>query len=304
MGVYQVGEVIKKTRESLGITQEELCDGICSVETLSRIENGKRAPSRSNFRALMDKMGKSGEKYMPFVHSKDMKTIMEAMDIDVLIAHTKYDEADKKLEHFKEMISLKDKVNRQYVIKTQALINHRLGRIDAQTYRAQLTEAFLCTVPNYKKGILPLGIYSRHEIMIYCNIAISYSLEGDQDTAIKMLRQAEAYFDTTHVSTEERAISETLILADLGQCLGIRGDTKEAIKVEERGLKKCLDSGISNILEYFLYNIAFEKEILQEDEKACKELLLQAYFVAELNDNRYMMDHIKKHMKKMYGEMI
>ena len=266
MGVYQVGEVIKKTRESLGITQEELCDGICSVETLSRIENGKRAPSRANFRALMDKMGKSSEKYMPFVHSRDMKTIMEAVDINVLIAQDKYAEADKIMESFKKKINLNDNVNRQYVIRTQTLIDHRLGRIDVQTHRVQLTEAFLCTVPNYKEGVLPLGIYSRHEIMIYCNIAISYSLEGDQDTAIKMLRQAEAYFDTIHVSTEERAISETLMLSNLGQCLGIRGDTKEAIKVEEKGIKKCLDNGISNILDHLLYNIAFEKEILQEME--------------------------------------
>lgn len=311
MGVYQVGEVIKKTRESLGITQEELSYGICSAETLSRIENGKRAPSRTNFRALMDKMGKSGEKYMPFLHSRNMGTIVESVDIDVLIAHDKHEEADKAMKGFKKKINLDDNVNRQYVIRTQALIDYRLGRINVQEERAQLTEALLCTVPNYKEGILPLGIYSRHEVMIFCNIAISYSLEGDQDTAIRMLRQAETYFDTTKLNMEERAISETLMLCNLGQCLGIRGevkeaieDTKEAIKIEEKGVKKCLDGGVSNILEHLLYNIAFEKEILQENEKACKELLLQAYFVAELNNNSYMMGHIKEHMKKVYGDAV
>ena len=34
MGIYLAGEVIRRNRESMGITQEELCDGICSVETL------------------------------------------------------------------------------------------------------------------------------------------------------------------------------------------------------------------------------------------------------------------------------
>ena len=34
MGIYAVGEVIRRNRENIGMTQEELCDGICSVETL------------------------------------------------------------------------------------------------------------------------------------------------------------------------------------------------------------------------------------------------------------------------------
>lgn len=73
MGVYLVGQVIKRTRESLGMTQEELSDGICSVETLSRIENGKRAPNRANFEALMERMGKCGKKYIPNVHHRNME---------------------------------------------------------------------------------------------------------------------------------------------------------------------------------------------------------------------------------------
>lgn len=60
MGIYAVGEVIRRTRESLGMTQEELCDGICDVVTLSRIENGRNTPSRANFEALMERMGKMG----------------------------------------------------------------------------------------------------------------------------------------------------------------------------------------------------------------------------------------------------
>ena len=41
MEVYNMGEVIQKRRKSLGITQEQLSEGICSVQTLSRVENGK-----------------------------------------------------------------------------------------------------------------------------------------------------------------------------------------------------------------------------------------------------------------------
>ena len=40
-----IGWIIKQTREEIGLTQEQLCEGICTPATLSRIENGKQAPS-------------------------------------------------------------------------------------------------------------------------------------------------------------------------------------------------------------------------------------------------------------------
>lgn len=41
MANYRAGDVIRLTRQAVGMTQEMLCENICSVETLSRIENGK-----------------------------------------------------------------------------------------------------------------------------------------------------------------------------------------------------------------------------------------------------------------------
>ena len=306
MGMYQFGEIIKRNRENLGITQEELSDGICSVETLSRIENGKQAPSRTMFRTLINKMGRYSEKYEPVIHSNDMDIIMDAIDINTLLAQDKYEEANICLEHMKQAINLEDNVNRQYVLRMQTLVDYCLGKIDSQIEREQLVEAFLCTVPSYdhQNKLLPLGVYSRCEIMIYCNIAMSYADEDDLDTAIEMLYQAETYFNTTNISVEERAVSETLMLSNLGQCLGRQGNPEEAITVEEKGIKIKEDGRSSNLLDHLLYNIAYEKEILKENEETCKELLLQAYFVAELNGNKHMMNHIKKHLKKMYGDLI
>ena len=41
MGNYNVGDMIRLSRIAKKMTQEELSEGVCSVETLSRIENGK-----------------------------------------------------------------------------------------------------------------------------------------------------------------------------------------------------------------------------------------------------------------------
>lgn len=48
-----LGEYIKQRRLDLGLTQEQLCDGICEPMTLSRLENGKQTPSRNRINALL-----------------------------------------------------------------------------------------------------------------------------------------------------------------------------------------------------------------------------------------------------------
>ena len=55
MVYYNANEVIKLTRKAMGLTQEELSEGICEVVTLSRIENGHTSVKRSTYKKLMEK---------------------------------------------------------------------------------------------------------------------------------------------------------------------------------------------------------------------------------------------------------
>ena len=57
------GHIIKTLREEKGMSQEKLADGICSISTLSKIENNIQVVSASNFNELLEKMGENPEKY-------------------------------------------------------------------------------------------------------------------------------------------------------------------------------------------------------------------------------------------------
>ncbi len=57
MEVCKISDVIRDARIRSGMTQEALAFGICSVSTLSKIENGRRMPQVGIFEALMDRMG-------------------------------------------------------------------------------------------------------------------------------------------------------------------------------------------------------------------------------------------------------
>ena len=64
MGEYSKSAIIKYTRKSLGITQEELSESVCDPVTLSRYESGKIDPSDSKFLRLMEKMGEKGSTFI------------------------------------------------------------------------------------------------------------------------------------------------------------------------------------------------------------------------------------------------
>ena len=48
---------MKQRRLELGLTQEELCEGICEPITISRMENGRQTPSRNRINALLQRLG-------------------------------------------------------------------------------------------------------------------------------------------------------------------------------------------------------------------------------------------------------
>lgn len=135
MAAYKLGQVIKMTRENLGITQEELSDGICSVETLSRIENGKQTPNRANFKALMERLGRNGERYLPAVRGVHMHILVKCQELQTLLARLRFQEAETVLNEIEAEINLDDSVNKQLILKVKADIAQGMGRISGKERR-------------------------------------------------------------------------------------------------------------------------------------------------------------------------
>ena len=68
-----LGEYVKQRRLDLGLTQEQLCYGICEPMTLSRLENGKQTPSRNRINALLQRLGLPDDRYFALLSKNDWR---------------------------------------------------------------------------------------------------------------------------------------------------------------------------------------------------------------------------------------
>ena len=85
---YDFGKVYKEIRESKGLTQEEVCGGVLSRTSLSKIESGKTTPKYENMEFLLRQINMSFEEfeyicqlYQPSQRTEIMQTYLNMRSI-------------------------------------------------------------------------------------------------------------------------------------------------------------------------------------------------------------------------------
>lgn len=79
---YRAGDIIRLMRNASGLTQEQLSERVCSVETLSRIENGKHSVKKNTYAQLMAKMERDTRKNYALCTSADMELLEERIWVE------------------------------------------------------------------------------------------------------------------------------------------------------------------------------------------------------------------------------
>ncbi|WP_029675065.1 helix-turn-helix domain-containing protein, partial [Butyrivibrio sp. VCB2006] len=93
MSIRNAGQIIKEARINAGLSQEKLSDGICSLASLSNIENGILGVSPFTFNLLMQKAGSSREIYPFFENDSDWECFIHIKQARFYLLHWKMQEA-------------------------------------------------------------------------------------------------------------------------------------------------------------------------------------------------------------------
>ena len=77
MAIFNAGMLIAHLRKQTNLTQDQLAEGICARETITRIERGERRPDWFTFSSIMYKLGQDPEVFYSSYADKDELVVLE-----------------------------------------------------------------------------------------------------------------------------------------------------------------------------------------------------------------------------------
>lgn len=189
-----LGEIIKQRRQELGITQAELCEGICEPPTLSRIENKKQTPTRNVLNALLQRLGISDDRFYAALTAEEITIKQLCSEINRNIIRYERALLEEKddirgkilslLKDFEEIVEEDDTCSKQFIIGSDVIIGGPHGDYTAQQKLDKLVEAIKLTHPSFDLDKLEEGLYSYDEVKLINQIANIYSEMNERQKSI------------------------------------------------------------------------------------------------------------------------
>lgn len=263
----------------MGYTQEDLADGICSVPTLSRIENGERLPTKEHSENLLQRLGYSDTIQITYVADRTFELHELKYGIRQACMQNKKEQARTLLERYILLACKDDCLSKQFIQLYETLLSDSLP---PEKQLEGLINAIRLTCPNFTPNTLP-DFLSFEEITIINNIAIGLADMGALDEAVELLYGLKKHYDSHMVNQEEILRTQPMILYNLSKYLGTTGKFDECIEICDTGIRIARESGRCSFLDKMFYNKgwALTKRGRVQDALAAKECLHLAICMAE-----------------------
>lgn len=305
MAIYPVGVVIKRRREERGISQEALAEGICSVATLSRLENGVRFPSRTNFMALMERLGYGSESSSIFASEEELDIHELQFRIRQAAIHRRYDVMNQLLDKMEQDMKRQnaDPICEQFY-RFERIICKDKAEITARDV-PELEDILKITVPRYGKVPLKKLFLTYEELSVLNGIAVGYASGDNYEKGIGLFYEIRDYMREKIINSEERMRLYPAILYNLSKYLGLSGRYEECIRVCNDSIHELSEYKRTQYLHKLCYNKAWcmSKISATEHRQEINKLMLQAYYSAQMtecyNDAALYEKFINEHCQEL-----
>lgn len=264
--IFSMKDVLRTRREMFGLTQEQLCEGICSVKSLRRAEKGQTDMQRETLKKLLNRLGLSGQMQWSRLITSDREVIRMAEELADYINDRKFSVASKQLESMKSRIDLDIPQNKQYFLEKQALLEFEQGKVTREEFVKMEKEALECTLRAenlYRKENVYLteqeitcirnswrgmeGKEKRELIDLIFRLYDNYALNNGLSQAISM-----------YEFIAESAVNE----------LGNNGEHVRAEEIDRKSIKASLSCRRVWDIHYKIYDILWnEKKLMKKSGK-------------------------------------
>lgn len=264
--IFSMKDVLRTRREMFGLTQEQLCEGICSVKSLRRAEKGQTDMQREILKKLLNRLGLSGQMQWSRLITSDREVIRMAEELADYINDRKFSVASKQLESLKSRIDLDIPQNKQYFLEKQALLEFEQGKVTREEFVKMEKEALECTLRAenlYRKENVYL---TEREI-----ICISNSWKGmegkEKRESINLILRLYDNYALNNGLSQAISVYEIVTGAAVNE-LGNNGEHVRAEEIDRKSIKASLSCRRVWDIHYKIYDILWnEKKLMKKSGK-------------------------------------
>lgn len=295
--VFRVSEVLKIRREMFGMTQEQLCDGICSVKTLRRAEKGQTDMQMETLQKLMSRLGLSGQMQWSKVITSNPKMIKRAEKIETLLNDLNLTLVREELEILKKHLMCDIPQNRQYILEKEAILGFLEEKIDSEEFVKKEKEALMCTLP--VNNLLKRKHVYLTEGEIIC---IRNSWRG-LDNKIKK-EYIQLLLDLFEKCDLEGGLADVIssyefVISGVVNELGNMGEHRRAVEIDKKTIADSLQCRRLWDLDYKLYDIIWnENKLLLSAGKKINKKITNENLMQCIAISHYLKQYFYENMYK------
>lgn len=285
-----IGDVIKRRRMELKLTQEQLCEGICEPITISRLETGKHIPSYGRIKALLERLDLPANRFFALLSKNEQD--VEALQKQIVALNLRFEhslgeekararaEALQAHEKLEAIIDKDDRISRQIILRSRVILGKDDSPYSPEEQRSMLLEAIRLTCPSFDPDDIARGLYTTDEIKIINQLAIIDCATGSHSAAVETLSQLYKYI---HKHFHGRPVTRAhlnLVIFNYATELYEIGEYEKAIELAEEGRELCIGQGHYQMLPGLLEVMADCYRLLGDSEKS-KGLYYQSYYTCK-----------------------
>lgn len=144
--VFAIGDVLRIRRNMLGLTQEQVCEGICSVKSLRRAEKKQANMQREPLGKILMRLGLSKEIQKTALVTNDRSVLHLHHELDVYRNNREPEKARALLGQMKNKLCLEIPENMQFVKECEASLDLMKSMITGREFVERVDEALRCTL--------------------------------------------------------------------------------------------------------------------------------------------------------------
>lgn len=296
----ELGLFLHAAREAKGYTMEEVCKGICSLATLSRIETGERVVDYILIEALLSRMKLLKSEYEFVLDEDDYSLYMERENIKKLIENENYKQAEAELLQY-EKENGEDSLHSQFIFYQRAMLEKEKKEMKNDKVMSIFEKAICVTASDYRERIEQKEILS--DIELFCVIGIYNCLENCSERE-KKYRELYEYFEWCHIREKMFPTPYRSAMRYYAECLFELDKFTECMKICSEVVEELYEtSKLENRNRIFELRARASEQLgfqTEEEKKQCIKDFLTAYYLTEFYEGKEQAEEIKRHLEEMY----